>query len=129
MPRVMHFEVPADDPDRAIKFYARVFGWKFEKWEGSAEYWSITTGPENEHGINGGLTKRSGFIRGDSVLAYICSIKVPSVDEFVEKIKSAGGFIAGPKMAIPGIGWLAYCKDTEGNMFSIMQEDKSARNA
>ena len=60
MPRVVHFEIHADDPERAISFYQSVFGWQFQKWEGPLEYWMIITGPEGTPGINGGLVNRSG---------------------------------------------------------------------
>jgi len=53
MPRPTHFEIPSDNPERAISFYEAVFGWKFQKWEGPMPYWLITTGPDSEPGING----------------------------------------------------------------------------
>ena len=59
MPRVVHFEIHADDPERAVNFYQDVFGWQIVKWEGPQDYWLITTGPDDEPGINGGLMKRS----------------------------------------------------------------------
>jgi hypothetical protein len=58
MPRPIHFEIPAEEPHRAIRFYEIVFGWKFDKWEGPMPYWLITTGPEGQPGINGGLMPR-----------------------------------------------------------------------
>lgn len=59
MPRPCHFDLGADDPKRAMKFYKDIFGWKFEKWaDGQMEYWMITTGKKKKDGINGGLSKR-----------------------------------------------------------------------
>src|SRR3972149_5570591 len=58
MPRVIHFEIAADDPERAVAFYRKVFGWEIQKWEGPMEYWVITTGPKEEPGIDGGLGRR-----------------------------------------------------------------------
>lgn len=127
MPRVVHFEIHADDPERAVQFYKSVFGWDMQKWEGGPEYWLITTGPESEPGINGGLMRRTEPIVGSGIIAYVCTMGVPSVDEFVARITANGGAIIAPKMAIPGIGWLAYCRDTEGNQFGIMQSDMSAK--
>jgi hypothetical protein len=127
MPRIVHFEVHADDPERAAKFYNKVFDWKVEKWKGTEDYWLVTTGPDNEPGINGGLMKREEPASGNSIIAYVCTVDVDSVDKFAEKITANGGLIVAPKMAIPGVGWLAYCKDTEGNMFGIMQSDEVAR--
>ena len=127
MPRVVHFEIHADVPERASDFYGKVFDWKIEKWTGPADYWLITTGPDQQPGINGGLMKREAPTKGISIIAYVCTIDVDSVDRFLERIKANGGSVVAPKMAIPGVGWLAYCKDTEGNMFGIMQSDESAK--
>ena len=119
MPRVTHFEVPADDPVRAQKFYSQVFGWKFDKWDGPFEYWMTITGDNKEPGINGGLMKRMPGQFG--MTNYI---EVPSVDEFVKKIQTSGGTIILPKTPIEGVGHFASCTDTEGNMFGIIQLDK-----
>ncbi len=121
MLRVTHFEISVDDPERAIKFYTDAFGWKVKKWEGPMDYWLITTGPEDQPGIDGGLMKREH--PGASTTN---TIDVPSADEFISKITEAGGKIVAPKQSIPGIGYFAYCQDTEGNTFGIMEEDTSA---
>ena len=81
MPRVVHFEIHADDPERAISFYNSVFDWEFQKWEGQWDYWMIITGTEGTPGINGGLIKRTAEITGDAIVAYVCTIDVPSVDD------------------------------------------------
>jgi uncharacterized protein len=47
MNRPVHFEIPAEDPERAIQFYEKVFGWKFDRWNGPIEYWTISTGRAN----------------------------------------------------------------------------------
>ncbi len=60
MPRPVHFELPAADPERAARFYTDVFGWTIEKWEGPVEYWLVTTGEEDEPGINGGIMRPQG---------------------------------------------------------------------
>jgi predicted enzyme related to lactoylglutathione lyase len=122
MPRVIHFEISAEKPERAIKFYEKVFGWKIEKWQGPVEYWLIMTGKEKEQGIDGGLARRT-----ESEPSIVNTIDVPSVDEYIKKIEKNGGTITSPKHAVPGVGYLAYFNDPEGNIFGIMQEDKSAR--
>ena len=122
MPRVIHFEIEADEPQRAIKFYEKIFGWKIEKWKGPMEYWLIKTGKENEPGIDGGLEKRTG---GEP--STVNMIDVPSIDEYVKKVEDNGGSIIRHKRAIPGVGWMAYFKDPEGNMFGMMQEDTTAK--
>ncbi|HKZ03021.1 MAG TPA: VOC family protein [Pyrinomonadaceae bacterium] len=129
MPRVVHFEIQAGDPDRAIKFYQTLFGWTFQKWEGPMPYWLITTGPDDKPGINGGLLPRQGPapIEGQAVNAYVCTTEVESIDASIKAAESNGGSIAVPKKPVPGIGWLAYCKDTEGNIFGMMQSDTDAK--
>lgn len=127
MSRVVHFEIHAENPERAVQFYSRLFGWEFTKWGGPMEYWLIKTGEDGTPGINGGLFKRQGAIDGQAVIAYVCTIDVASVDHFVADIPRQGGTIALPKMPIPGIGWLAYAKDPEGNIFGFMQRDPEAK--
>ena len=127
MPRVIHFEIHAEDPERAIGFYQNLFDWKFQKWEGPADYWLVTTGADNLPGINGGLLRRVGTLDGCAVIAYVCTVDVASVDDTVTRALSSGGQIALDKHAIPGVGWLAYCKDTEGNIFGLMQNDPQAK--
>jgi hypothetical protein len=127
MPRVAHFEVHASEPEKAIAFYEAVFGWKFQRWGGPQEYWLITTGPDSEPGINGGLVRRQGAIDGTAVLAYVCTCMVPSLEETIKAVETAGGQIVMPRMGIPGVGWLAYAKDNQGNIFGMMQSDPEAR--
>ena len=127
MPRVVHFEIHAADPDRAVNFYTTLFGWSFQKWEGPMDYWLVTTGPNDQPGINGGLVRRQGEIDGQAVIAYVCTVDVENLDASVQTAVDNGGQIALPKMPIPGMGWLAYCKDTEGNIFGMMQGDPNAK--
>lgn len=122
MPRVVHFEFPVDDPDRAVDFYKNVFGWEINKWDGPEDYWMITAGPEEEPGINGALMRRQTPEQGS-----INTVGVPSVDDFVSKITESGGEVVMPKMVIPAIGYFAYCRDTEGNVFGVMESDPSAQ--
>ena len=120
MLRVNHFELPADDPEKLVAFYEGVFGWTIKKWDGPMDYWLIMKGPKDEPGIDGGIARRS---EGDS--GVINSIDVPSVDDYIAKIEGVGGSVVAPKRAIPGVGYLAYCKDPDGNVFCIMEEDAS----
>jgi predicted enzyme related to lactoylglutathione lyase len=126
MSRVIHFEIHADDPRRAANFYQEVFGWQIQKWDGPADYWLVTTGKPPEPGIDGAILQRRGPINGDAVIAYVCTIDVASIDDTIAKITSLGGTIALPKDSVPGVGWLAYAKDTEGNIFGVMQSDHNA---
>ncbi|MEN4016918.1 MAG: VOC family protein [Methanobacterium sp.] len=115
MPRIVHFEIPADDPERAVKFYEKVFGWEIEKWEGG-EYWLITTGPDEEPGINGAIMPKE---EGNDMVRN--SIEVDSFDEFKEKIESEGGKMLMEKTQIPGIGDWALFQDTEGNISGMLE--------
>ncbi len=126
MPRVVHFEIHAENPQRAVDFYTNLFGWQFTQWAGQ-EYWLIKTGESTEPGIDGGLLPRRGVIDGTAVIAYVCTIEVKDLAPLVEKAVSLGGQIALPTMPIPGVGWLAYAKDTEGNIFGMMQNDPAAK--
>jgi predicted enzyme related to lactoylglutathione lyase len=129
MPRVSHFEIHADDPDRAIKFYSGLFGWEFQKWDGPMPYWLIKTGPDSEPGINGGLMKRMGPPPGDMqpVNAYVCTTAVSDLDARLVKALGSGGTLALAKMPVPGVGWLAYFKDPEGNILGMIQTDPAAK--
>jgi predicted enzyme related to lactoylglutathione lyase len=126
MSRVVHFEIHTDDLDRATAFYQNVFGWEITRWDGPFDYRLIKTGPQSEPGIDGALMKRYGPIDGQSVTAYVCTIDVANLDDSLSKALAAGATLAMPKGPVPGIGWLAYCKDTEGNVFGMMQSDPSA---
>jgi len=127
MARAVHFEIHASDPQAAITFYSGLFGWTFNKWEGG-DYWMIHTGPDEQPGINGGLMPRRGELPAPAaaVNAFVITVDVDDIDASVERGKAAGGSIALPKMPVPGIGWLAYLKDPDGNIFGMMQADTGA---
>jgi predicted enzyme related to lactoylglutathione lyase len=136
MNRVIHFEIQAAEPERAARFYTDVFGWEIKEWvipgvpiKNENRYWNVSTGGEKEPGINGGLIFRRGPAPagGEPVNAYVCTVGVTSVDESVLKVQKAGGTVVVPKMPIPGVGWVSYCKDTEGNILGIHQEDTNAK--
>lgn len=129
MSRVIHFEIHAEKPERAAKFYTQLFGWSVQKWDGPMDYWMIGTGPESEPGINGGLVVRRGPAPEEmqAVNSYVCTISVTDLDKSLELLGTLGGAVALPKMAVPGVGWLAYAKDTEGNIFGMMQGDPAAK--
>jgi predicted enzyme related to lactoylglutathione lyase len=120
--RVIHFEIPADDPQRAVDFYTRVFDWTFQKWAGPQDYWLVTTGASQEPGINGGLLKRQ-----HPGMSTVNTVQVTNLDQTVAQIEKAGGHTVVPRMAIPGVGHLAHCSDTENNVFGVMQPDAEAK--
>ena len=154
MNRVVYFEIQADDLERAARFYREVFGWNIQPSAGSAdEYWVIMSAEEgsSKPDINGGLLKRVGLaiaaglgskpgINGGLLKrpaktpptecgtnSYVCTITVEDFDATAQKIAKAGGHVALPKFAIPGMAWQGYFLDTEHNTFGIHQSDKNAK--
>jgi uncharacterized protein len=129
MSRPVHFEIQAVDPKRAIAFYTALFGWAFNKWEGPMDYWLIKTGEKGTMGIDGGLMPRKGPppVAMQAVNAYVCTIGVDSLDATLKRVGELGTMVVVPKMAVPGIGWLAYANDSEGNIFGMMQPDTAAK--
>lgn len=127
MGRVTHFEIQAENCQRAIHFYSQLLGWQFTQW-GTHDYWLICAGDSGTPGIDGGLLPRRGGAPVDmaAVNAFVCTAAVNSLDECFVKLVTLGGQVAVTKMPIPGIGWLGYAKDTEGNIFGMMQADASA---
>jgi predicted enzyme related to lactoylglutathione lyase len=129
MPRVVHFELHAESIDRARRFYENAFGWQGVPWDGPVEYLMLMTGGDSEPGINGAIVARRGPppVEGQPVNAPVCTISVPVLDIFTGNVVRHGGSIAVPKMTVPGVGYLAYIKDTEGNLLGLMQSDPTAR--
>ena len=121
MARVIHFELCADDPERAVKFYEGVFGWQIKKWEGPQDYWLATTGAADTPGIDGAIMRRD-----PGMPSVINTIGVTALDDMIATVKANGGTVVAPRMTIPGVGYFAYCQDTEGNTFGMMQNDPSA---
>jgi len=122
MPRLVHFEMNVKDVHKTIAFYEDCFGWKFQKWDGPMDYWLIMTGDEKEPGIDGGLGyEEEGFPK------VVNTIDVDNIDDVIKKIESNQGEIVRPKHAVPGVGWLAYFKDSEGVVSGIMQNDANAK--
>jgi predicted enzyme related to lactoylglutathione lyase len=120
--RVVHFEIEAVDRERASAFYARAFGWQTQQLGADmGNYVVVQTGdPKEPGGINGGIfSSPPGATK--ELNAYSCVIGVENIDEAMANVRSAGGELMGDKMDIPTIGTLARCKDTEGNIFTILQ--------
>src|SRR5260370_33717824 len=109
MPRVVHFEIPAEDPQRAAAFYKKAFGWKIEKWPGPMEYWMVTTGPDDTPGINGGLMKK-----GD-VAGVTNTIDVESVEKAVAAVTGGGGKESMSKAPLSTVGDFCDAKITNGS--------------
>lgn len=130
MARVVHFEIQADDVERAKAFYAAVFDWSFEDYSQvtGSTYWGVTTGPAEQPGINGGLLQRPAAApgAGQGTNAFVCTMQVDDYDATEQRIIAAGGRVALPKMALAGMAWQGYYLDPEGNTFGIHQPDPEA---
>lgn len=123
MNKVVHFELPFDDKDRAKKFYSETFGWQIDEMP-EIPYTSVTTTPVDESmrpiepgSINGALVER-----GKDAPAPVITISVDSIDEFLKKIEAAGGKSITPKGEVPDMGYFAYFTDTEGNVIGLWQD-------
>ena len=120
-----YFEIQADDPELAIRFYSAVFGWKFTKQMGlPTDYWRIET-----EGLRGGLLRRpaSAPPPRSGTNAYVCSIEVKNFDATAATILQNGGQVAMPKFAVPGTCWQGYFLDASGNTFGLFQVDQNAK--
>ena len=115
MARVIHFELNAKDPERAVKFYRQAFDWQIDKWDGPQDYWLVKTGEASEPGIDGAI------MRFDRDWMVVNTIGVDSFEEATQRIVAAGGKVLTERTEIPGVGIMAYCSDTEGNVFGVMQ--------
>lgn len=125
MPRPVRFEIQADNCLRAVAFYSAVFGWEFKRLRGPMPYWLVSTGSSSEPGIDGGLHPRVGPppMPDQAVTAFVCTIDVPDLDAAVGLVSRHGGAVLSPKIPLPAVGWLAYARDSEGNVIGLMQAD------
>ncbi len=130
---VVHFEIHARDIARARAFYGDAFGWTFEEMGGPLDYWLIRTGrsqaPDGSPvGIDGGLLAKGGADGGEgaSPNAFVCTIEVQDIDATLDQVLAAGAAVQMPKDLMPGVGWLCYLKDPEGNIFGVLQPERSA---
>jgi predicted enzyme related to lactoylglutathione lyase len=119
--RVVHFELPCDNPEKEMNFFKEVFGWTF-KQSGTEQYWNVITGDENSPGINGGFLKKR-----DPKMPVANSIQVEDIDETIKKIEQAGGEVVFPKKPVPDVGWLAFFTDPDGNIHGILQYDSTVQ--
>ncbi len=122
--RVVHFEIPAENPQHLVNFYEELFGWQIRKFEG-ADYWLAKTGEDGEPGINGAITGVNAQTPIPERVP-INYVNVPSLDEYVEKASKLGARVTVGRRAVPGMGWFAHLLDLEGNPLGIWQSDESA---
>jgi hypothetical protein len=119
----VHFEIHAEDPERARAFYEKVFGWEFLQWH-DEPYWLIRTGDE-ERGVDCGMfwDRRPVPPAATLVQTFTIVIDVPDLDASVKVAEAAGGQVIEPKGPVPGVGWQVCIRDTEGNSLRLMQAD------
>ncbi|MFC4183272.1 VOC family protein [Saccharococcus thermophilus] len=122
MGKVLRFEFQVPNPEQAIEFYSKTFGWKFEKMPGQQDYWFIITGDSDKPGIDGGLMKSP-----DGATRTINSIEVNSIDSYLTQVVENGGQVVVPKTAIPNMGYFAYCIDNQGLLFGVSEVNPNAK--
>lgn len=127
---VVHFEIPATDPDKLSEFYTQLFGWQISKMDmggGFAYYMASTTEtgedgtPKNPGAINGGIYARTS--EAERPMNYV---DVPDIDAFIAKAEGLGARVLQPKAPIPGMGWSAQMLDPQGNAYGLYQNDSGA---
>ena len=118
---IIWFEIPADNPERAKKFYGALFGWKINPFPGMRDYWHIDTGGGDDT-PDGGLMARKQ--PGQPITNYV---RVPSVTRAMAKVAKLGGKVCMPKTAVPQMGYFAVCQDTEKNTFALWEINRKAK--
>lgn len=115
MARVIHFEIPTENPEAAIAFYEKAFGWEIKKWEGPMDYWLVCTGGHDQPGIDGAIMRKT------DIYGVRNTIGVDDIAEALRKVEEAGGKVILPSSPIEGVGDWALCEDPDGNFFGLMQ--------
>jgi predicted enzyme related to lactoylglutathione lyase len=120
---VVHFEIPADDQERARNFYRQALGWRIDPMPEMNYNVVITTAMDEETGrptepgaINGGMMAREGDLRNP-----VITVDVDDIDATLKTVEQLGGSVIAPKDSIPGMGFFAYFKDTEGNIMGLWE--------
>ena len=120
MSKIVHFEIPADDPQRAAAFYHDALGWEISRF-GEQPYWLVRAGDDAEPGANGALVSRVDLHQSPIVIAGVADI-----DDVLSRVQQCGGEVAQGKLPVPGMGWSAYIRDPEGNTIGLFQPDMHA---
>lgn len=120
MPKIVHFEVPVDDPQRATAFYHDVLGWEVSRY-GEEPYWLVRAGADEEPGADGALVGREELHQAPVLIAGVADI-----DDVLSRVLKSGGAVIQGRLPIPGMGWSAYIRDSEGNTIGFFQQDPNA---
>ena len=127
MDKVVHFEIPSDNRERAKKFYSSVFSWDIMEMPFQGDvYTSVITSPIDENHMHQEKGAINGAIinRDKSISAPVITISVESIEDSAKKIETAGGKLVVPKGEVPDMGYYAYFKDTEGNILGLWENLK-----
>ena len=120
--KIVHFEIPYDQGDRAREFYEKAVGWDLQGWGGEVEYTLVSTGPSGEQGpeepgfINGGMTPRGEMYTGPVVV-----VDVDDIDGSLAMIEKLGGTTVQTRVPVGDMGFAAYFRDPEGNLMGLWQ--------
>jgi predicted enzyme related to lactoylglutathione lyase len=118
--RIVHFELPADEPEVLVQFYRDLFGWTIQKVPiPGFDYWMCQTG--EGPGIDGAITRR--LLPQQAIINYV---NVDEIEAAAERAKALGGKVIVPKTAVPGVGWYCVALDPQGNPLGFWHADKSA---
>jgi predicted enzyme related to lactoylglutathione lyase len=118
--RIVHFEIPANEPEKLTKFYSDLLGWKFQKASiPGPEYWLCDTGSEAP-GINGAVMKRQ-----HPQQPWMNYVDVANLDTTIDKATKLGAQVALPKTPVPGVGAFACLIDPEGNIFGLWEQSQA----
>jgi predicted enzyme related to lactoylglutathione lyase len=120
MPKIVHFEIPVDDPQRAVAFYHDTLGWEISRF-GQEPYWLVRAGEDEEAGADGALVRREELHQSPVLIAGVADI-----DDVLSRARTCGGEVVQGKLPIPGMGWSAYIRDPEGNTIGFFQPDPNA---
>lgn len=120
MAKIVHFEIPVDDSERAVAFYQDVLGWAVSRY-GEEPYWLVRAGEDEEPGANGALVGREDLHQAPVLIAGVADI-----DDVLSRAQKSGGQIIQGKLPIPGMGWSGYVRDPEGNTIGFFQQDANA---
>jgi predicted enzyme related to lactoylglutathione lyase len=118
---IVWFEIPADNIERARKFYGGLFGWKIEQFPGVPDYWHIDTGGGDDTPDGGMLPRKHAT---QPITNYV---NVESVARAAAKVEKLGGKIMKPKTAVPQMGYFVICRDSEGNEFALWERNERAK--
>lgn len=120
MSKVVHFEIPVDDPERAAAFYRGALGWEISGF-GDQPYWLVRAGADDERGADGALIGRGEVHQSPVLIAG-----VGDIDDALRRVEQGGGRVVQGKLPVPGVGWSAYIVDSEGNTIGLFQDDAAA---